>query len=242
MGERTPFPSALIERLPQLKLLLSCGRHIKAVDMDACRARDIPVTGSGDGVAVHSTLEHVITLILAFCRDIAQDDAAIKAGKWQTSFVTTVTGKTLGLVGLGRLGSSVARIMSTAFGMKIIAWSANLTQDVADAQARSQGLAVEDPDGQKNFKSVSRDELFSSPDIVSVHLLLSDRTQGLITSDDLSKMKPSSFFVNTSRGPLVVENDLLDVLRAGKIRGAALDVFNLEPGQRMAEFGLGFEW
>jgi phosphoglycerate dehydrogenase-like enzyme len=229
MRERTPFPSALIERLPRLKLLLSCGRHNKAIDMEACRARLIPVTGSGDGIAVHSTLEHIVTLILASCHDIAQNDAAVKAGNWQTSLVTAVTGKTLGLIGLGRLGSSVARIMSSAFGMRIIAWSANLTQDVADAQARSQGLAVEGPDSQKTFKSVGRDELFSSSDVVSVHLLLSDRTQGLITSGDLSKMKPSSFFVNTSRGPLVVENDLLDVLRAGKIRGAALDVFNLEP-------------
>jgi phosphoglycerate dehydrogenase-like enzyme len=229
MRERTPFPSGLIERLPRLRLLLSCGRHNKAVDMDACRARDIPVTGTADGIAIHSTLEHIITLILASCHDIAQNDAAVKAGKWQTTLVTAVTGKTLGLVGLGRLGSSVARIMSTAFGMKVIAWSANLTQDVADEQARSQGLPVDGPDGQKTFRSVTRDELSSSADVVSVHLLLSDRTRGLITAEDLSKMKPSSFFVNTSRGPLVVENDLLDVLRAGSIRGAALDVFNLEP-------------
>jgi len=229
MRERTPFPRELIERLPRLRLLLSCGRHNKAVDMDACKEKGIPVTGTTDGIAVDSTLEHIIALILAVCRDIPHNDTAVKAGKWQSSLVTAVTGKTLGLVGLGRLGSAVARIMSTAFGMKVVAWSANLTQEIADEKARAQGLAVVGTDGDKTFKSVSREEVFSSSDVVSVHLLLSDRTRGLITSEDLSKMKLSSFFVNTSRGPLVVEDDLLDLLKAGKIRGAALDVFDLEP-------------
>ncbi|KAJ5096449.1 hypothetical protein NUU61_005805 [Penicillium alfredii] len=229
MRERTPFPRELIERLPRLKLLLSCGRHNKAIDMEACHSRGIPVTGTEDKLAIDTTLEHIITLILATSHDIAQNDAAVKAGKWQTSFVTGVSYKTLGLVGLGRLGRSVARIMSLAFGMKIIAWSPNLTQSVADEQAKSQGLPVEGPDGEKTFKFVSRGELFATSDVVSVHLLLSDRTRGLITTQDLSKMKPSSFFVNTSRGPLVVEEDLLGILKEGKIRGAALDVFNLEP-------------
>ncbi|EXA31555.1 hypothetical protein BFJ63_vAg16630 [Fusarium oxysporum f. sp. narcissi] len=229
MRERTPFPKELIERLPRLKLLLSCGRHNKAIDMNACQSRGIPVTGTDAKMATVSTLEHIITMILATCRNIAQNDAGVKAGKWQTSLVTGVTGKTLGVVGLGRLGSSVARIMSTAFGMKIICWSSNLTQSTADEQAKAEGLPVDGPGGEKTFKFVSREELFSVSDVVSVHLLLSDRTQGLITSEDLSRMKPSSFFVNTSRGPLAVEEDLLGILRAGKIRGAALDVFNLEP-------------
>ncbi|KAL6924083.1 hypothetical protein ACHAPO_011332 [Fusarium lateritium] len=229
MRERTPFPKQLIERLPQLKLILSNGRHNKAIDMQACHERGIPVTGSDAQMATVATLEHIITMILAICRDIAHNDAAVKSGKWQTSMVTGVTGKTLGILGLGRLGSSVARIMSSAFGMRIICWSSNLTQSTADEQAKAQGLSIERPDGEKTFKYVSRDELFSTSDVISLHLLLSDRTRGLITSEDLSKMKPSSFFVNTSRGPLVVEKDLLEILKAGKIRGAALDVFNLEP-------------
>jgi phosphoglycerate dehydrogenase-like enzyme len=229
MRERTPFPKELIERLPQLKLLLSNGRHNKAIDMQACHARGIPVTGSDASMATVATLEHIITMILAVCRDIAQNDAAVKSGKWQTSMVTGVTGKTLGIVGLGRLGSSVARIMSTAFGMRIICWSSNLTQSTADEQAKAQGLSIERPDGERTFKYVSREEIFSTSDVVSVHLLLSDRTQGLITTDDLTRMKASAFFVNTSRGPLVVEEDLLKILKAGRIRGAALDVFNLEP-------------
>ncbi|SPJ77017.1 related to 2-hydroxyacid dehydrogenase [Fusarium torulosum] len=168
-------------------------------------------------------------MILATCRDIAQNDAAVKAGKWQTSLVTSVHGKTLGIVGLGRLGSSVAHIMHTAFGMKIVCWSSNLTQSTADEQAKAKGLPVDNLDGEKTFKFVSREKLFSTSDVVSVHLLLSDRTQGLITLEDLSQMRPWSFFVNTSRGPVVVEEDLLAILKAGKIRAAALDVFNIEP-------------
>ncbi|KAG4268169.1 D-isomer specific 2-hydroxyacid dehydrogenase [Fusarium proliferatum] len=229
MRERTPFPKELIDRLPRLKLILNGGRHNKAIDMDACRSRNILVTGNDAKMATVSTLEHIITLILAACRDIAANDTAIKTGKWQTSLVTGVTGKTLGVAGLGRLGSSVARVMNIAFGMKIICWSSNLTQSTADEQAKAQGLPVHGPDGEKTFKSVSREELFSSSDIVSVHLLLSDRTRGLIASEDLSRMKSSAFFINTSRGPLVVENDLLEILKAGRIRGAALDVFNIEP-------------
>jgi phosphoglycerate dehydrogenase-like enzyme len=229
MRERTPFPKELIGRLPNLKLILSNGRHNKAIDMQACHTRGIQVTGSDARMATVATLEHIITMILAVCRDIAHNDAAVKNGNWQTSMVTGVTGKTLGIVGLGRLGSSVARIMSTAFDMKIICWSSNLTQSTADEQAIAQGLQVERPDGEKTFKYVSREELFSTADVVSVHLLLTDRTRGLITMEDLSKMKPSSFFVNTSRGPLVVEEDLLETLKAGKIRGAAMDVFNVEP-------------
>jgi phosphoglycerate dehydrogenase-like enzyme len=229
MRERTPFPKELIERLPRLKLLLNCGRHNKAIDMEACRSRGIPVTGADSKLSIVSTLEHIVTMILATCRDIAQNDAAVKAGKWQTSLVTSVHGKTLGIVGLGRLGSSVAHIMHTAFGMKIVCWSSNLSQSTADEQAKAKGLPVDDLDGEKTFKFVSREKLFSTSDVVSVHLLLSDRTQGLITLEDLSRMKPWSFFVNTSRGPVVVEEDLLAILKAGKIRAAALDVFNIEP-------------
>jgi phosphoglycerate dehydrogenase-like enzyme len=238
MRERTPLPAELINRLPNLKLILSCGYRNKAIDMDAAQARGIPVTAATDTKSgpVDTTTEHAITLILSVARNIPQNDAAVKAGAWQTNFVTGLSGKTLGLVGLGRLGGNVARIMKVAFDMKIIAWSTNLTQEVADAQARHQGLPVEQADGSKTFKAVSREELFGTADVVSVHLVLSERSMGLITESDLSRMKPSSFFVNTSRGPLVVEKDLLNILKAGKIRGAALDVFDLEPLPKDSEW------
>ncbi|PFH59428.1 hypothetical protein XA68_12405 [Ophiocordyceps unilateralis] len=228
MRERTPFPKELIDRLPRLKLILSSGRRNKAIDMEACQARGIPVTAT-EVTTADSTVEHIITLILAACHNIVQHVSAVKAGLWQTAFVSSVSGKTLGLVGLGRLGGAVARIMSVAFGTKIIAWSPNLTQATADGQAKSSGLPVEGPDGEKTFKVVSRREVFETSDVVSVHLVLSDRSRGLITKEDLSRMKPSSLFVNTSRGPLVVEKDLLAILEAGNIAGAALDVFDIEP-------------
>ncbi|KHN93966.1 D-isomer specific 2-hydroxyacid dehydrogenase [Metarhizium album ARSEF 1941] len=238
MRERTPLPADLINRLPNLKLILSCGGRNKAIDMDAAQKRGIPVTAASDNKLgpVDSTTEHIIALILSVTRSIAQNDAAVKAGAWQTNPVTSVSGKTLGLVGLGRLGGAVARIMSVAFGMKIIAWSTNLTQEAADAQAKEQGLPAEQTNGERTFKAVSREELFSAADVISVHLVLSDRSRGLVTGADLSRMKPSSFFVNTSRGPLVVERDLLDTLKAGKIRGAALDVFDLEPLPKDSEW------
>ncbi|KAF4976255.1 hypothetical protein FZEAL_7044 [Fusarium zealandicum] len=236
MRERTPFPADLIARLPALKLFLSTGLRNKALDLAAFKERGIPVAGTVDKlrtdkktVGTDSTTQHCITLILALARDVASDDAAIKDGGWQTGFATGLAGKTLGVVGLGRLGTNVAKIMNVAFGMKVIAWSTNLTQEAADEKAREAGLAVEDSDGEKTFKAVSRDQLFSDADVVSLHVVLSERSRGMITSHDLTQMKKSSFFVNTSRGPLVVERDLLDHLKAGRIRGAALDVFDLEP-------------
>ncbi|OAA47908.1 D-isomer specific 2-hydroxyacid dehydrogenase [Metarhizium rileyi] len=238
MRERTPFPGGLINRLPNLKLILSSGHRNRSIDMEAAQKRGIAVTAATDVSLgpVDSTTEHIITMILSVARNIAQNDAAVKAGSWQTSFVTGVSGRTLGLVGLGRLGGGVARIMSLAFGMKIMAWSTNLTQEAADAVAKAHGLPMEQDGGEKTIKAVSREELFSTADVVSLHLVLSERSRGLITAADLSRMKPSSFFVNTSRGPLVVEKDLLDVLKGGKIRGAALDVFDLEPLPKDSEW------
>ena len=236
MRERTPFPAELINRLPALKLLLTTGNRNNALDLNASKERGIPVAGAVDKsrsnkktVGLESTTQHCATLILSLARNIAQDDANVKAGLWQTSAASGVSGKTLGVVGLGRLGANVARIFNTAFGMRIIAWSQNLTQEKADEKAKELGLPVEDSDGEKTFKAVSRDELFSTSDVVSIHIVLSDRSRGLIASQDLSKMKRTSFLVNTSRGPLVVEKDLLDILKAGNIAGVALDVFDLEP-------------
>ncbi|KAJ6442754.1 d-isomer specific 2-hydroxyacid dehydrogenase [Purpureocillium lavendulum] len=232
MRERTPFPAELLQRLPNLKLLLTSGVRNKAIDLPACAARGIPVAGATDTHAgpTDSTTEHAVAMILGLARGLAANDAAVKAGQWQSSgFATGLGGRVFGVLGLGRLGAAVARVMHLALGMRVVAWSANLTQDAADDQARRAGLPVEGPDGVKTFRAVSREELFGTADVVSVHLVLSDRTRGIVGAQDLARMKPTAFFVNTSRGPLVVERDLLDVLKAGRIRGAALDVFDLEP-------------
>ncbi|KAH6608908.1 d-isomer specific 2-hydroxyacid dehydrogenase [Trichoderma cornu-damae] len=232
--ERTPFPAELVSRLPNLQLLLTQGRRNLALDLDAFKARSIPVVTAVHAQApgentVESTTEHIVAMTLALARNIAEDDAGLKAGIWQGGLCTSLSGKTLGIVGLGRLGGAAARIFHVAFGMKVIAWSQNLTQDAADEQAARLKLPVSDADGEKTLKAVSREELFGTADVVSLHIVLSSRTRGLVTAKDLGLMKPSALFVNTSRGPLVVEQDLLDTLKAGKIRGAALDVFWQEP-------------
>jgi phosphoglycerate dehydrogenase-like enzyme len=205
-----------------------------SLDIDALKERNIPVAGAVDSspaasVGADSTTQHCVALILAAARNIAPDDTSVKSGGWQTTYATGLSGKVFGTVGLGRLGVSVARIMSLAFGMKVVAWSSNLTQDVADDKAKAAGLPVDTADGEKTFKVVSKEELFKTADVVSIHLVLSDRSRGIISSKDIDLMKPTSIFVNTSRGPLVVEEDLLAALDKGQIRAAALDVFNLEP-------------
>ncbi|KAI1091857.1 D-isomer-specific 2-hydroxyacid dehydrogenase-like protein [Rostrohypoxylon terebratum] len=230
MRERTPFPAELVNRLPNLKLFLTTGPRNASIDVKALSARGIPVAGTVPEKRVpDNTTQHCVGLILSLARNIPQDDAVMKSGSWQTGFATNLAGKVFGTIGLGRLGTSVSRIMHIAFGMKIIAWSTNLTQEAADEKAKAAGLPVEDANGEKTFKVVSRDELFSSADVASVQLVLSDRSRGLITADDLRKMKSSAFFVNTSRGPIVVEDDLLDVAKKGAIRGVGLDVYEIEP-------------
>ncbi|CAP59816.1 uncharacterized protein PODANS_1_1450 [Podospora anserina S mat+] len=234
MRERTPFPKDLIARLPNLKLLLTTGNRNLGLDLEAFKERGIPVAGAVDrahagSVGSISTTEHCVAMILAAARNIAQDDFSVKAGGWQTVPAVCLRGKIFGTVGLGRLGIAVAKIMYLAFGMRIIAWSSNLTQDAADEKARAAGFPVENEHGEKTFKVVSKEELFKTADVVSIHLVLSDRSRGSIAAADLALMKPSAIFVNTSRGPLVVEKDLQDALEQGKIRAAALDVFEREP-------------
>lgn len=243
MRERTPFPADLIAQLSSLKLFLSTSVRNNSLDLNAFKERGILVAGTVDKkrtdkktAGTDSTTQHCVTLILALARNVAQDDAAVKDGAWQTGMATGLVGKTLGIVGLGRLGANVARIMNLAFGMRVIAWSTNLTQEAADEKAKEAGLPVENADGEKTFKAVSRDELFSTADVVSLHVVLSDRSRGMVTTQDLSKMKKSAFLVNTSRGPLIVERDLLDHLKAGKIGGVALDVFDLEPLPSQSEW------
>jgi lactate dehydrogenase-like 2-hydroxyacid dehydrogenase len=248
MRERTPFPGALLEQLPNLKLLLNCSRRNLSIDLEAAKRLGIRVTGApgtgrsdGDGGGVRgqtsskrrgpeSTTQHIVALILGLARGLAHDDLQVKTGGWQTGLAMGLGGKVFAVLGLGRLGVNVARIMYQSFGMRIRAWSASLTQEEADRRAREAGLPVEDEDGEKVFKVVgSKEELFREADVLSVHYVLSDRSRGMVGSAELSVMKRSALFVNTSRGPLVVEDALLDVLERGAIRGAALDVFDLEP-------------
>ena len=152
----------------------------------------------------------------------------MKNGGWETVLATGLSGKTFGTIGLGRLGVAVSKIMHESFGMRIAAWSSSLTQEVADQKARDVGLPVES-DGEKTFRVVGKQDVFREADVVSVHYVLSERSRGIVGKEDLALMKESALFVNTSRGPLVVEDALLEGLEEGRIRGAALDVFDLEP-------------
>lgn len=247
MRERTPFPADLLSKLPNLKLLLNSGSRNKGIDMDAATKLGIRVTGAegrGRSTATpskkargpDSTTQHCVTLILALARNIAHDDKVVKAGGWETVLATGLAGKTLGLVGLGRLGVNVGKILHSSFGMNVIAWSSSLTQEKADDAAAGAGLPVEDEDGAKTFKAVSKEELFTTADVVSLHLVLGDRSRGVVAAPELQMMKKSALLINTSRGPLIVEEDLLAVCEAGGIRGVALDVFDTEP------LGLDSRW
>lgn len=211
MRERTPFPRALLEKLPKLKLLVTSGMRNGAIDMAAAAEQGVTVCGTG-GVSA-ATEEMIWALIQAVVRQIPQEDRATRAGKWQTTVGWNLAGRTLGLVGLGRLGARTAAI-ANFFNMRVIAWSANLTAE----RAKECGA-----------KLVSKAELFKQSDIVSIHLILSKRSRGLIGADDLALMKPQSYFVNTSRGPIVDEGAMLAALREGRLAGAALDVYDQEP-------------
>lgn len=225
MRERTPFSADTIAALPNLKLLLTTGTRNLALDLDAFTRANVAVAGTeGRPPGVNSTVQHTWALILGLSRNIARDDAAVKSGAWQGSLGVNLSGKTLGLLGLGKLGSQVGKIASLAFGMRVLAWSTNLTQAKSDEQAQSQGL----PAGTFAV-AASKEEFFRRADIISVHSVLSDRSRGIVGTAELEMMQPSAFIVNTSRGPLIDEGALLNTLKAGRIRGAALDVFDPEP-------------
>jgi lactate dehydrogenase-like 2-hydroxyacid dehydrogenase len=239
MRERTPFPRDLLKQLPNLKLLLTTGTRNAGIDMVAAKDLGIHVTGApGKGRSTttavkkkrgpDSTTQHAIALILGIARGLASDDKEVKDGGWQTAVATGLSGKNFSTLGLGRLGGNVAKIMYQSFGMRILAWSSSLTQEAADEKAKALGLPIEDEDG-KVFTVVGKEELFKEADVLSVHYVLSDRSRGIVGAADLALLKPSALFVNTSRGPLVDDDALLDVLDKGKIRGAAVDVFALEP-------------
>jgi phosphoglycerate dehydrogenase-like enzyme len=211
MRERTPFPAELLERLPNLRLLVTTGQRNASIDLDAAARQGVTVCGT-EG-SWQATTELAFGLMLALARHIPQEDAAIRAGGWQTTVGASLDGKTLGIVGLGRLGSAAARI-GAAFGMRLIAWSENLTAERA---------------AECGAELVSRDDLFAAADFVTIHLVLSRRTRGLIGARELALMKPTAFLLNTSRGPIVDEAALLAALEAGTIGGAGLDVFDREP-------------
>jgi phosphoglycerate dehydrogenase-like enzyme len=211
MRERTRFRHALIERLPNLRLMVSTGAKNASIDVAALTARDIPVCGTG---AVPSgTAELTWALVLAVARHIPEEVGNVRSGGWQTTVGIDLAGKRLGIIGLGRLGTRVARV-GQAFEMDVVAWSQNLT----DERAAAAGV-----------QRVDNEQLFRTADVVTVHLQLSERTRGLIGADELALMKPTAILVNTSRGPIVDEQALVAALRAGRLRGAGIDVYDREP-------------
>jgi len=211
MRERTPFPHALLERLPRLRLLVTSGMRNAAIDLAAAAERGILVCGTGG--LPYPTAELAWALILSLVRRVPAEDRATRAGHWQQTVGLGLNGKTLGVLGLGTLGSRVARV-GRAFEMDVIAWSQNLTAQ----RAAEVGATL-----------VGRDELLGRADLVTIHLVLGDRTRGLIGARELALMKPSAYLVNTSRGPIVDEAALVRALRDGTIAGAGLDVFDEEP-------------
>lgn len=246
MRERTPFPADLVHSLPNLKLLLVTGTQFQCFALDTLKGLNIPVAASkGQGRTdrpgkppstrdikkgnAHSTTQHTWALILGLARNIAQDDFVVKRGGWQSHLATNLLGKTLGIVGLGRLGAATARIGVLAWGMKIQCWSANLTQEKADEWCKEVGLPVETELGEKTFKFVKKEALFEESDVISIHHVLSARSIGIIGKKELGVMKDSALLVNTSRGPLIDQKVLLETLENGRINGAAIDVFDIEP-------------
>ena len=211
MRERTPLPARVLARLPRLRLIVTAGMRNVAIDMEAARRQGIVVCGSAG--LPYPTAELAIGLMLAWARSIAREDRALRDGKWQTSLGVGLNGKTLGIVGLGRLGSRVAKI-ANALEMQVLAWSPNLT----DERAREAGAT-----------RVDKDDLFARADFVSIHLVLSDRSRHLVGARELGLMKRTACLVNTSRSAIVDEPALLTALHGGVIAGAALDVHPAEP-------------
>lgn len=228
MRERTPFSADVLSNLPNLKLLLTTGMRNASLDIQKATELGIVVAGTPNGGSrqVDSTTQHTWALILGIAKNIARDDRVVKtqSDKWQSGLNTGLAGKTFCALGLGKLGGLAARIAVVAFDMKVLAWSASLTQEKADERARELGLEL-----GTFLVTSSKEELFEKADVLSVHYVLSARSKGIVGAEDLALMKPSALFVNTSRGPLVDEEALLDCLRAGSIRGAAIDVFDVEP-------------
>jgi phosphoglycerate dehydrogenase-like enzyme len=212
MRERTRFDRELFGRLPDLKLLITTGMQNASIDLQAAAAQGVVVSGTS-GPRTTNTAELTWALILALVRHLPEEAASVRDGGWQHTVGTDLLGTTLGLAGLGRIGHQMAHI-GQAFGMDMIAWSENLDPAVA---------------AEAGVRAVSKADLFSGADVVSVHLMLSDRTRGLITERELRAMKPTAYLVNTSRGPIIDAAALLRALNEGWIAGAGLDVYDTEP-------------
>ncbi|MBS2532927.1 D-2-hydroxyacid dehydrogenase family protein [Catenulispora sp. NF23] len=211
MRERTRFPAEVLEQLGDLRLLVSTGPRNAAIDLAAAQRLGITVCGTGYSAA--PTVELTWALILAAARNLPEEAASVRAGGWQLTLGAGLHGKTLGLLGLGRIGSTVARI-GQAFGMTTIAWSQNLTAE----KAAEQGV-----------RAVTKEELFADSDVLSIHLVLSRRSRGLVGAPELAAMKNTAILVNTSRGPIIDEPALIEALRENRIGKAALDVYDTEP-------------
>ena len=214
MRERTPFPRALIAKLPNLKFVSLTGARSPSLDTQALKERGIPVSNTRSAGGGLSTVELTWGLIIAAARGLAKGERNMRSGRWHEGLAPgfSLAGKRLGLLGLGHIGARVAAI-GKAFGMECIAWSQNLTAEAANAAGA---------------RLVSKNELFEKSDVVTIHLVLSERTRGLVRAEDLERMRPGAVLVNTSRGPIIVEPDLLKVLQSGKVH-AALDVYEREP-------------
>ncbi len=209
--ERTPFRRSLIENLPKLSLLITNGMRNASIDLAATADRGITVCGTRS--RGNATPELTWGLILSLLRNIPIEDRGMRGGGWQTTLGRELEGRTLGILGLGRIGAQVAKV-GQAFGMTVIAWSPNLTE----ARAAKVGVA-----------RVQKEDLFAQADVLTIHMVLSDRSRGIVGDADLQRMQKTSFIVNTSRGPLVDEAALVAALQNGKIAGAGLDVYDIEP-------------
>jgi phosphoglycerate dehydrogenase-like enzyme len=211
MRERTPLSRQIIARLPNLKLIASTGSRNAAIDVSAAAERGIVIAHTG--YRSEPTIEFTWALILASARNLVAENSNFRSGGWQQSIGGDLNGSNLGVLGLGNVGAQVAKI-GNAFGMNVITWSQNMTSERAAAAGAT---------------SVSKDELFRQSDILTIHVVLSERTRGMVGEAELALMKPTSRLINTSRGPVVNEEALIKVLRTRKIAGAALDVFDVEP-------------
>src|SRR5262245_49545565 len=211
MRERTPFPRAILQQLPNLKLLITTGMWNAAIDIEAATDLGIQVCGTRD--VGHLTAELTLGLILALARQTPHEERALRQGRWQVRLGQSVRGRTLGLLGLGNLGRQVAAF-GRALGMDTIAWSQNLTPAAAT---------------QAGCRRVERTELFKAADYLTIHVRLSERTCGLVGAEELRLVKSSAQLINTSRGPIIDERALFQVLKERRIAGAALDVYSKEP-------------
>ena len=238
MRERTRLSAAVISQLPNLRLLLTTSMRNAAIDLPTCTERGIVVAGTtGAGRSDKSytpapegydiTTQQTWALILALANRVTMEHLDVRSGGWQSGFNMGLAGKTLGLLGLGRLGSRTARVGSLAFGMKILAWSSSLTQDKVDEVARRYGVAA----GQWRYAG-SKEEVCRAADVLSLHYVLSERSRSMLGEKELAVMKPEARLVNTSRGGLIDEEALLELLRRGAIKGCGLDVFWREPLER----------